>query len=209
MESDNRQLVCKRQWGSEKNTSPLSSVHDTPSDFTIAFSRIAIVLTILFWLMYIISVIFRQLIEGPQNYQFTTEVVGYSVIVSFLTLSALVYLIARQGALQRFKKHVRVPQFVLDEHFYSIKSSITVLVPSYSEEVQVIRKTLLSAALQEFSDVRVVLLLDDNPFNVRPENKDRIEKTLALGNEIESLLSEPYSQAQNMLAQIKKNSIKR
>lgn len=200
--------VMKRQLGAEKQTDPLSNLHVRPSDFAIAYSRIAIILTIVFWCLYIVDVIIRQLIDGPQSYQFTLQVFGYSIIVTFLTLSALVYLITRQGALQRFKKHVRVPQRLLDEHFHTHGSSITVLVPSYSEEVQVIRKTLLSAALQEFSDIRVVLLLDDNPFNVRSEHKDRIEKTLSLGKEIEKLLHEPYLSACKLLEYVQKNNFK-
>ncbi len=204
----NKQDFYKRQWGSEKEMPVLSILHEKPSDFAIAFSRIAIVLTILFWLMYITSVIIRQLIDGPQNYQFTVEVFGYSVIVSFLTLSALVYLIARQGALQRFKKHIRTPQRLLDEHFYTHQPSITVLVPSYSEEVQVIRKTLLSAALQEYPDIRVVLLLDDDPFKVRPEDRDRIEETHALSSEIEALLAEPYKRFNKILTQFKGSNFK-
>ena len=43
------------------------------------------------------------------------------------------------------------------------RPSITVLVPSYREEPQVIRRTLLSAALLEYPDVRIVLLIDDPP----------------------------------------------
>lgn len=193
----------KRQWFAEKCTDPLPSLHDVPSDFAIAYSRIAIVLTIIFWLMYITSVILRQLIDGPQNYNFTTEVFGYTLIVTFLTLSALMYLIARQGALQNFKKHVRVPQRLLDEHFSTHRSSITVLVPSYSEEVAVIRKTLLSAALQEYADIRVVLLLDDNPFHVKPENVERIKQTKALGAEIEQFLSQPYNKAVALLEDLR------
>ncbi len=185
----------RRQFGAEKNTNPLPSIHPKPTDFAIAYSRIAIVLTIVFWLMYITSVIIRQLIDGPQSYNFTTEVIGYTFIVTLLTLSALIYLITRQGALQNFKKHVRTPQRLLDEHFAKHPSSITVLVPSYNEEVQVIRKTLLSAALQEHSDLRVVLLIDDNPFNVKPADVERITKTKALGAEIEAFLSEPYVKA--------------
>lgn len=188
----------RRQLGAEKSTDPLPSIHDKPSDFAIAYSRIAIVLTIVFWVMYITSVILRQLIDGPQSYNFTTEVFGYSLIVTFLTLSALIYLIARQGALQNFKKHAHTPQRLLDEHFSKHRSSITVLVPSYNEEVPVIRKTLLSAALQEHSSIRVVLLLDDNPFNIKPEDAERIEKTKALGVEIKDFLSEPYTRASEL-----------
>ncbi len=193
----------RRQMGAEKNTDSLPIMHDKPSDFAIAYSRIAIVLTIVFWLMYITSVILRQLIDGPQSYNFTTEVFGYSLIVTLLTLSALTYLITRQGALQNFKKHVRTPQRLLDEHFSKHQSSITVLVPSYSEEVQVIRKTLLSAALQEHSNIRVVLLLDDKPFNIKSEDIERIEKTKALGIEIADFLSEPLSRAVELYAEQK------
>ena len=66
--SDNQENTYKRQWGSEKDTAPLACLHDVPSDFAIAYSRIAIVLTIIFWLMYISSVVIRQLIDGPQSY---------------------------------------------------------------------------------------------------------------------------------------------
>lgn len=208
MVPDTQNYLDSRQWGSEKQTSPLSSLHDIPSDFAIAFSRIAIVLTVVFWLMYITSVIIRQLIDGPQNYHFTVEAFGYSVIVTFLTLSALIYLIARQGALQNFKKHVRTPQRMLDEHFSTHQSSITVLVPSYNEEVQVIRKTLLSAALQEYPNINVVLLLDDSPFNIRPENREKLEQTHALGEELKTLLSVPHSSANKLHTQIKNEGFK-
>jgi cellulose synthase (UDP-forming) len=210
LDSDNcdGRVVFKRQWGAEKNTTSLSALHDNPSDFAVAYSRIAIVLTIIFWFLYLTSVIIRQLIDGPQSYQFTTQVFGYTLTMFFLTLSALTYLIARQGALQSFKKHVRTPQRLLDEHFAAQKSSITVLVPSYSEEVQVIRMTLLSAALQEFSDINVVLLLDDDPFNIKPEEKERMEQTTALPGEIESMLSEPYLKAKEVLAHIRKGQFR-
>ena len=99
----------KRQWGTERQSMPLSNLHFQPSVNAVFYSRLAIVLTILFWSLYVISVVIRQLIDGPKSYHFTVEVFGYLVVVTFLTFSALVYLIARQGALQRFRKHVRVP----------------------------------------------------------------------------------------------------
>ncbi|MEK7181803.1 MAG: glycosyltransferase family 2 protein [Patescibacteria group bacterium] len=192
----------KRQWGTERETDPLSSVHNQPSSLVIAFSRLSIVLTLVFWAMYVTSVVLRQLIEGPQSYQFTVEVFGYLIVVTFLTFSALMYLIARQGALQRFSKHARAPRAVIDRHFSTHQSSITVLVPSYSEETAVIRKTILSAALQEYPDLRVVLLLDDNPFKVRPEDETRLSATRALSSEIKELLSEPYEHFSKALVRI-------
>tara|TARA_B100000508_G_scaffold91084_1_gene70967 strand:+ start:520 stop:2757 length:2238 start_codon:yes stop_codon:yes gene_type:complete len=185
----------KQQWGAERQTEPLPILHDIPSDFAVAYSRIAIVLTIIFWLLYATSVVIRQLIDGPQNYNFTTEAFGYSIIVTFLTLSALTYLITRQGALQTFKRHRRAPQRLIDEHFSKCESSVTVLVPSYNEEISVIRKTLLSAALQEHQNIRVVLLVDDKPFNLTEEQAEQLDKTRQIGSEIESLLELPKNRA--------------
>lgn len=193
--TEKRQASRKRQWGTEHETLPLSHLHIQPSSRAILFSRLSIVLSVLFWAMYVVSVVIRQLIDGPKSYQFTMDVFWYLVIVTFLTFSALVYLIARQGAFQRFSKHVRVPRAVIDRYFSDHRPSITVLVPSYSEETQVVRKTMLSAALQEYPDIRVVLLLDDDPFKVRPEDAPRLEATRALADEIEALLSEPYNRS--------------
>lgn len=102
------------------------------------------------------------------------------------------YLIARLGALQAFSKHVRVPRAVLDNHFSTNKSSITVLIPSYDEEPNVVRKTLLSAALQEFPEVRVVLLIDDNVGKLEGDQLKKYKTTVELIPEINKLLDEPY-----------------
>src|SRR5215469_13398856 len=129
----------KRQWGAEKNTIPLPILHEKPSGLKITLSRLAIVLTIVFWAIYITSTIIRQLVDGPQNYNFMMQAFGYSFIMSFLIFSALMYLISRQVAFQRFSKHVCVPRSIIDQHFTKNRPAITVLIPSYSEEPQVIR----------------------------------------------------------------------
>jgi len=182
----------KRQWGAEKRLYPLPMVHDVPSTRKVAASRVAIVVTVVVWVLYCISTIIRQFFEGPSSFSFTMQAIGYSIIVSFLTFSALMYLMARQGALQRFSQHVRVPRAELDSHFAKDQPSITMLVPSYSEEPEVIRKTLLSAALQEYPKKRVVLLIDDKPVAKNPQDAARLEETRQLPNVIADLLSEPY-----------------
>jgi len=189
----------KKQWGSERRILPLPSLHDHPSTQKIVFSRLAIIATIGMWLAYVITTIIRQFFEGSQTFGFTMEAISYLIVVTFLTFSALMYLVSRQGALQRFKKHVRVPRAELDRHFSKNRPSITVLVPSYSEEVKVIRKTLLSAALQEYPELRVVLLLDDDPNTVDPVALDRLNKTRKLIEEISSLLARPRLRFNNAL----------
>ena len=181
----------KRQFGSEKRTEPLPTIHTNPSDRKIALSRIAIVATILFWIAYVVSTVVRQFIDGGSDFRFTMEAISYVVVVTFLTFSALMYLIARQGALQRFRDHVRVPRAELDRHFLDYDGSMTVLVPSYAEEPAVVRQTLWSAALQEYPSMRVVLLLDDPPFPTDPAVLARLQETRALASGIEDALAGP------------------
>lgn len=180
----------KRQWGADKRTMPLPTIHENPSTLKIIFSRLAIVVTISFWILYVISTIIRQFIDEQKNFQFTMEAASYLILVTLLTFSALMYLVARQGALQRFSKHKRVPRAELDR-FFKKQPSVTVLVPSYSEEIQVIRKTLISAALQEYPGMRVVLLIDDNPNPKNDEAAKTLNATRNLGAAIMQLFSEP------------------
>lgn len=194
----------KRQWGAERRTEPLPMVHDKPSTRKIVLSRLAVVATVLLWAVYFVSTIMRQFFEGPQSFEFTLQAISYLIVVTFLTFSALMYLVARQGALQRFSKHVRVPRAELDRHFSKKQSSITVLVPSYSEEPAVIRKTLLSAALQDYPKMRVVLLLDDKPYPKNPEVLARLNETRALAGDIEKLFAEPKERFTKALAAFEK-----
>ena len=163
--------VARRQWGAEKITETLPTVHPIPSGMKMALGRLAIVATVLFWAIYVVTTIIREFVNTPGlGFQFTMEAISYLVVVTFLTFSALMHLIARQGAMERFRDHRRTPRAVLDAHFDDgWEGRITVLVPSYIEEPAVVRKTLWSAALQEFPDLRVVLLIDDPPNPTAPE----------------------------------------
>lgn len=207
--STNRKLKFKRQWGTERTFTPLGITHEYPSVYKVAFSRIAIVVTVCFWIAYVVSTIFRQFFEGPRTYQFILQSTGYLVVMTLLTFSALMYLIARQGALQRFSRHMRVPRAKLDNHFEQNRPSITALIPSYNEEPEVIYKTLLSAALQEYPSMRIVLLMDDNPHASDAATADRLDATRALGRKIEKLLATPQRRAQKALAEFESKSTSR
>lgn len=181
-------------------------LHEQPSTLKIALSRLAIVITVFAWIAYITSTIIRQFIDSDLGYQFTMEAYGYALVVTVFTFSALVYLVTRQGAFQRFSKHIRVPRSILDKHFAKNKSAITVLIPSYNEEVDVVRKTMLSAALQEYSDIRVVLLIDDKPYPTNPDVLSKLEATRALSMEITNLLSEPHMRFKKALTLFEKDT---
>ncbi|THJ65866.1 glycosyltransferase [Arthrobacter echini] len=186
----------RRQWGAERRSEPLSIVHPAPSARKIALGRLAIVTTVLAWVTYIVTTIVRQFANNPNaGFRFQLEATSYLIVVTFLTFSALMYLLARQGALYRFRDHRRVPRGELDRHFADYHEGITVLVPSYAEEPAVVRATLWSAALQEFENIRVVLLLDDPPHPGDPAIRERLEATRALTFEIETSLLEPAAAA--------------
>jgi cellulose synthase (UDP-forming) len=184
--------VRKRQLGAERSTQPLPTVHEIPSDAKITWGRLAIIATVVAWFGYIVYTILRQFLNnGTESFRFTTEALSYVIVVTFLTFSALMYLVARQGALQRFRDHVRVPRAELDSHFASHRNSLTVLVPSYSEEPGVVRATLWSAALQEYPDLRIVLLLDDPPYPADPAVAAQLQVSRSIAADIGRALAEP------------------
>lgn len=182
----------KHQFGAEKRLQPLPALHAKPSERKLIAGRLAIIATVVFWMLYVVTTIIRQFIEyGGESFRFTIEAVSYLVVVTFLSLSALLYLVARQGALLRFAAHERVARADLDQHFSDHHGAATVLVPSYSEEPDIVRATLWSAALQEYPNLRVVLLLDDPPHPTDPHTIERLETSRAITARIQSDLAAP------------------
>lgn len=90
-------------------------------------------------------------------------VVAYLVISTILSYATVMHLLARLGAARRFADHRPAPLSEVRTVVRSVGRSLTVLVPSYREETEVILRTVLSAALLEGFDVSVVLLIDDPP----------------------------------------------
>lgn len=183
----------KRQFNTESNLEPLPRVHEKPSTAKLTLNRIYILFTIGFWLLYVASTIFDQLHNGNGTFKAVVEAALYILIVTTLCFSALMYLYSRQGALIRFKEHTRVPRETLSAYFSENQPGITVLVPSYDEEIDVIRKTLLSAVLQEYPEINVQLLIDDKPNPTDPQKREKLQATMNLAKEITELLEGPYT----------------
>lgn len=115
----------------------------------------------------------------------------FLTIVGFLIYGACVYEFSRWGHLRRLLKHrpAREGQLarVWEEPF---RPHLAILVPSYKEDVRVVRKTLLSAALQEYPNRRVVLLIDDPPHPVDLKDSRALMAARELPREVCSLLEE-------------------
>ena len=122
-------------------------------DWSMAFGRAAVVVTVAAWLALVVTVLNSQVIEGVSGHASVVETVGFLVAVSFLAASAVAYLFARLGFYYRARQHRRVPRAhdrrILRE---PAAERVTALVPSYQEEPGVILMTLLSTALQEYPD---------------------------------------------------------
>ena len=182
----------RRQWGSEKPRPPLPAVETPASNVRTWMGGLAIAGTILAWLAYMMLTIVNGVADNDVHPMPPVwQTVFYVLLMSLLTFSALMYLMARQGAMYRSRVHQRAPRADLEKHFADIDPSITVLIPSYAEEPSVVRSTVISAALQEFPNIRIVLLIDDPPQPKDEHARVILEGCRALPEQINTWLAEP------------------
>ena len=186
-----KQTGTRRQWGADQHSDPMPQVPRIVGDWTMALGRAAVVFTVVAWAALFFSVVNGQVIEGVAGHASLVETVGFLTAVTMLAASATAYLFGRLGFYYRTKTGRRTARAMLDEFFAERRPSVTALIPSYQEEAGVILMTLLSTALQEYPDLRVVLLVDDPP-NPRYAGPRRLlDSAEALPAEVERLLSEP------------------
>ena len=154
----------RRQWGHDRRTQPLPVVPPPISERRVGLARLSILFTVVAWFIYLVMWVFQDLLNPSQRTAVShAEAVVYLLVVSVLTASTLAYLLSRLGFFYRARSHHRATRLMLDEFFQRATPTLTALVPSYQEDARVVRNTLLSVALQEYPDIRVVLLVDDPP----------------------------------------------
>ena len=141
----------RRQWGTERRAGAAPVMHPVPSRRAMSGARFALFLTIAAWVAYFGEQV-RRYVDHPFGVRGTVEAVVYLLLVTLLTASAVGYLLARLGHLQRVRAHRREPRAVIDAAFDDSNPTLTAIVPSYKEDRRVIRQTLLSAALQEYPE---------------------------------------------------------
>ena len=176
-------------------------LHAIPSAARMARARIAPALCVLLWLAYLVTVVVA-LARGDALADATqlVETIVFLVSVTMLTFSACMYLLARSAALPRFAAHRRVRRIVLDEHVEQMtlnaprperdsradhrKPRLVALLPSRTEDPDLVRLSLWSVALQEFPDLHVVLLIDDDPDPSDPDERESLRRNRMLAAEI-------------------------
>lgn len=180
----------RRQWGSDRRAA-LPAMPAPASGKALSAARFAVFVTVAAWLAYLVTTLSKAFFGDEFSVRYAVDAVLYLGIVSLLSGSALAYLVARVGFLYRTRQHLREPRATIDDFFTESFPTLTVLVPSYREDASVVRQTLLSAALQEYPYLRVVLLVDDPPEPTDPEHRAALEAARALPGAIETLLRDP------------------
>ncbi|MBA3238627.1 MAG: glycosyltransferase family 2 protein [Parachlamydiaceae bacterium] len=91
-------------------------------------------------------------------------IIGVFLFSFFLAYGGLVHLFARYGFLKRLLKHKHTSKKEVERFYLNHRApSLIILLPSYKEEIPIIRQSLLSSALQNYPNRRVVLLIDNPP----------------------------------------------
>jgi cellulose synthase/poly-beta-1,6-N-acetylglucosamine synthase-like glycosyltransferase/chitodextrinase len=182
----------RRQLGSDRRTRAMEMVPRPVSDRRVAMGRLAIIVTVGAWLAYLATWFFNDFFApGHESAVNRAEEVLYLLIVTMLTVSALAYLLARLGFFYRTRTHHRSSRATLDQFYDAATPSLTTIIPSYQEDTRVIRNTVLSAALQEYPDKRIVLLIDDPFVPKNRQARDQLEAARRLPRQIERLLAGP------------------
>src|SRR5262245_3252279 len=115
----------------------------------------------------------------------------FGTLSGCLVYGNLCYQVTRLGRLRRIQEH-NASSCAEDIWPAAEAPGLTILVPSYREELSVIRQTLLSAALQEYPRKRVVLLLDDPPAPKSRQDRSALWAARSLPFDLQSLLASPY-----------------
>jgi cellulose synthase (UDP-forming) len=116
----------------------------------------------------------------------------FGALAGFLVYGNLCYQVARLGRLQRMHEHRVLCTKETRPLLRADAPGLTILVPSYREEISVIRQTLLSAALQDYPNKRVVLLLDDPPAPKVRQDQTALWAARSLPFDLQTLLASPY-----------------
>ena len=114
--------------------------------------------------------------------------VALIMIVYYLIFGTILYFACRLGYLKRIGAHRPATRQDL-EALYDRASAplLAILVPSYKEEERVVRQTLMSAALMEYPDRDIVLLIDDPPDSHAPEAVAALARMRRLPRELRKL----------------------
>lgn len=172
----------------------IKSVGLTESTKEIRITGISLAITCIFCIL-LAGDLIRILGERLVNGEVTGSLLQLAFIatVSFLLFGSIVYHFSRLGRLKRELTDQPKSREALESLYEKQAPSLAVLVPSYKEDPQVITKTIMSAALQNYPSKQVVLLIDNPPDTDNACDRELLETTRELPQQIKAMLEMPAS----------------
>ena len=144
-------------------------------------------------------IVWQRLNKG--NPWLAFEDAAFILLVVYFVFGSVLYQICRLGYLKRLASHVPASRAELETIYDSTSPPpLVILVPSYREEERVVRQTLMSAALMEYPDRRVMLLIDDPPNPSDRAEAMALVRMQRLPQEIDALLRSQERKYANELA---------
>jgi cellulose synthase/poly-beta-1,6-N-acetylglucosamine synthase-like glycosyltransferase len=134
------------------------------------------------------------------DFSASLEQTVFILIIQSLIYGNFVYQLTRIGYLRRRLAHAPTPPSKRETLYDGEAPKLAILVPSYKEELPVVQRTLLSAALQDYPDRRVVLLLDDPPAPNNPWDERALYAARALPTRLQAVFNKaaaPFLKAQD------------
>jgi len=126
----------------------------------------------------------------------------FLVIATVLLYGTVVYQLTRIGQLRRRLTHRTASRALLERAYDEVApAAVTILVPSFCEEPDIVRRTLISAAVQDYPNRRVVLLIDDPARPVAREARGALHAARRLPGEVAGLLEKPARRFATTLAE--------
>ena len=119
----------------------------------------------------------------------------FILIVQALLYGNFIYQFTRLGHLRRRANYAIPPTAKFDRFYENDAPWMSILVPSYREEITVIFRTLISAALQDYPHRRITLLVDDPPESRDPADIRALHSARQLTNDLQDtfdLLAAPF-----------------
>jgi hypothetical protein len=175
----------------------------------LAVTRAAVVSTLVLFVATLAFVGFQ--VWTHLSWWLAGEAVVLAVALSTMVYGSLVYFVTRRGYLLRRRVHLslRGEEPAAFARLPARPAPAVVLVPSYREERRVVRQALLSAALQEYADLRVVLLIDDPPAPGTAEEAELLSAARRLPSEVAAELVGPRWHLEQALARLNLDAVSR
>lgn len=151
--------------------------------------RWALVLTFVALVAFLVSAVW-VLVGSAFSVVGVVEQAGIVVCSLGFFSGNVAYQLATAAAHARRRQAPAVSPAELMDVFGDEVAPLVALVPSFKEDARVVRRTLFSAALQQYPCRRVVLLIDDPPDPADPSDRALLEAVRRLPGEVESVLAE-------------------